>query len=92
MVTIQQRAQRQKNLIIAFFGIVFITFLILYFGYFQKEKFPLPIPPEPSFKREIEIEWEVLENPILKELETFPEIEKLKPEEMGRENPFSPPK
>ena len=87
MVTIQERAKRQKILLIGFFIILAITFSILYFGYFRKGKVEIsPVVP----KKEIKIDLTPLQNPILKELQPIEQIEPVKPEDIGRENPFSP--
>ena len=89
MEPVYKRIKRQKNLIIVFFLVLLITFSILYFGYFKKEKalqpsFPGVIVPE----KKVEIDFSVFENPILKELQIFEKIEAPSPEEIGRENPF----
>lgn len=93
MIDIYRKAKRQNILFIVFFIVLGATLLILYFGYFKKEKTTFPeISPEfPAFrKKEIKINWDILENPIFGKLEEFPQIEKLKPENIGKENPFSP--
>jgi hypothetical protein len=87
MVTIQEKAKRQRILVGVFFGVLFITFLILYFGYFRKGK--VEVTPQVP-KREIKIDLTPLQNPILKELQPIEQIEPVKQEDIGRENPFSP--
>ena len=47
----------------------------------------IPVIPEPP---KIEINFGVLKNPVLKELQPFEEINPLE-ERAGRENPFTPP-
>jgi hypothetical protein len=87
MVTIQEKAKRQRILLGVFFIVLSITFLILYFGYFRKGRVEFtPLAP----KREIKIDLTPLQNPILKELQPIEQIEPVKPEDIGRENPFSP--
>jgi hypothetical protein len=89
MESVYQRAKRQRNLIIIFFVVLIITFSILYFGYFKKEK-PAKIPSEVFVpEKKIEIDFSIFEDPILKELQPFEKIEPPNPEEIGRENPFS---
>jgi hypothetical protein len=95
MDSVYQRMKKQRSLIIVFFIILAITFLILYFGYFRKEKIspsPLPaeVPKEISPQMKIEINFSVFESPIFKLLRPFEKIEPPKPEEIGRENPFLP--
>jgi hypothetical protein len=90
MESIYQRTKRQRNLIIVFFLVLIITFTILYFGYFKKEKtIPARLPEISPPEKKIEIDFSVFENPILKELQPIEKIEPPKPEEIGRENPFS---
>jgi hypothetical protein len=85
MVTIYQREKRQRILIIVFLLVVLTTLLVLYFG---REK-PLPtIPVEEIPTKKVEIDFGVLENPILKELEFYEKVESAKPENIGKSNPF----
>ena len=65
-----------------------INFLILYLGYFRKEKTITAPPQFPVVERKIEIDFSVLENPILKELQPFEKIAPPSIEEIGKENPF----
>lgn len=98
MVTVFEKTKRQRNLILIFVGVILITSLIIYFGYFKKEKalpteiqIPEIVPPVlPKEREKIEIDFEVLKNPILERLQLFEKIEPAKPEEVGRENPFQP--
>jgi hypothetical protein len=92
MATIYGKIKKEKTLTILFFLILGITFLILYFGYFEKEKPIQPsFPKEVSFRKEkVEIDFTILENPILNELLPTEKIESPKPENLGRENPFLP--
>lgn len=88
MVTFYQKEKKQKFLLIVFFGVVLITILILYFG-LKRPSAHVSIEEEISSKT-IEIDFSVLKNPILKELESYEKIEPVEPEKVGRENPFSP--
>jgi hypothetical protein len=88
MVTIYQKTKRQQILLILFFVIVLITILIWYFG--KRPQFFLPVQPVETPPKKVEINFQVLENPLLKELEFYEKIEQIKPEELGRENPFLP--
>lgn len=75
-----------------FFGISILIFLILYFGHFKQKETPKIIPfraPSVISVKKIRIDFSILENPILKELQLPPTIEFPLPEEIGKENPFS---
>jgi hypothetical protein len=91
-----KRTKRQRNLIIVFFVVLIVTILILYFGYFKKEKSVKVLPQEiitPEreivLEKKIEIDFSVFENPILKELQPIEKISSPNQEEIGKENPFS---
>jgi hypothetical protein len=85
-----QRVKRQRRLIVVFFVILAITLSILYFGYFRKKKTLSP-PSEITFpEKKVEIDFSVLESPILRQFQPFEKIEHPSPEEIGRENPFLP--
>ena len=82
--------KKQKYLILVFVVVALISAIVIWRGYFKKEE---PVPPTPGFSfREVRINFDVLENPLLKELQPFEEIslEGLLPLEtnIGRENPF----
>jgi len=78
--------KKQRYLIIGF-GIMLIAIsVILWLGYFKKEK-PITLPVSTVLSKEIKINFEVLENPFLKELQPFVEISPFVGEK-GRENPF----
>ncbi len=69
--------KKQKYLIIGFGAILLVTAVVLWFGYFKKEKPDefLPIGVVPV--REIEINFGVLENPLLIEFQPFVKISTL---------------
>jgi hypothetical protein len=90
MESVYQRAKRQRNLMIVFFIVLIVTLSILYFGYFKKEKGFRVSPEIPLPEKKIEIDFSIFENPILKELQPLEKIGPPIPEEIGRENPFSP--
>ena len=83
---IKQR-KKQKYLILIFIAVLLITSFVLWFGFFKKEEISTltaAIAP-----REIKIDFEVLNNPLLKEFKPFIKVfpfEGL----VGRENPFLP--
>ena len=68
-------------------AVIVIAFIVLWFGYFREEK-PVSVPEVsgPAL-REIKINFDILENPLLKKLQPFigtPSFEG----EAGRSNPF----
>jgi hypothetical protein len=84
--------RRQKILVIIFFVLLFIGFLV-WFRYLKPETFSFLFPKVevlyPKIKK-IRLKIELTENPILKILEPFPQIEPPTSTEIGRENPFLP--
>lgn len=76
--------KRQQYLLLILFIILFIG--AIWFLY-PKFKPTLPSTPQPSKPEKPEINFELLKNPILKELQPFEEIPPFE-EELGRENPF----
>ena len=84
---IQQR-KKQKYLTLIVIALFIIISVILWFGYFRK---PESVSEEAlvSSVKEIKIDFNVLENPFLQELQIF---EKILPfeGEIGRDNPFLP--
>ena len=95
-ITFLERRKLQRRYLIIFGLIILVTVLIFWRGFLVKEKpvFPGEIP---EMKR-VNIDFKILENPILKGLRSFEEIAPFKgaavEEEMtgkvGRENPFLP--
>jgi len=84
-----EKTKRQEYLIYAFSILILIAVFILWKGYFAKEKIPEEIILRPV--RKIEIDFEILENPLLKELQPIEKIIPLEAEvKIGRENPFEP--
>lgn len=83
-----QQKKKQKKLLLIVGAVIVITVIVLWFGFFRKQEVSVEITPA-SIAREIEIDFQVLENPFLQEIQTF---EKPGPFEngIGRENPFLP--
>ena len=95
-----QEKRTQKTLIVILFVILSITTFVIWNGFF-KEKIEIPTDEEFGIiKKEVNINYGVLELPILEELTPFFNIEPLEeatsteqvelPETFGRENPFIP--
>lgn len=66
--------------------LILVLLLVVWFGrgFFIKPSFPPPPLPQP---KTVEINFEALKNPLLKDLNPFEEIPIFE-EEIGRENPF----
>lgn len=86
-ITFLEKRKRLKSLIPVLVIVILITGLIIWRGFFVKEKPFLPEIIKPAKK--IEIDFQALKSPQLEELQPF---EKTPPfeEEPGRENPFTP--
>ena len=84
-----QQRKRQKFLAPIVLIVLGLTFIILWFGYFKKEEPSTEVEVSTSVLQEIKINFEVLENPLLKELQPFAEITPYEGP-IGRENPFLP--
>jgi len=86
-ITFLQQRKAQRNLILFFIGIILVTAIIIWQGFFKEEEV---ISPQDFIKltKEIKIDFKALENPIFQKLQLF--IEEEVGENIGRENPFIP--
>lgn len=86
--TLLQKRKIQKYLIMSFIAVLLITTIVLWMGYRKGEE-KTSSEVSVTLKKEVNINFKVLEDPLLEELESF---EKSKPfdGEVGRENPFLP--
>lgn len=90
--------KKQKTLIFILIASLIITVAVLWFGFFREEKSASELYIEENTEaaqEEIKIDFSVLENPLLKEFQSFSEIQPLEgststPGSAGRENPFLP--
>jgi len=89
-ITFVEERKKQKKLLLVFGFVVAITVVVLVQGLVKR------IPPSPITGREIiptfkkiEIDFTILENNNLKDLEPFEEIKPFEGK-IGRENPFLP--
>jgi len=97
-IVFEKQKKTQRNLILILSGVLLITIIVLWQGFFKKEEGKEIIPESIILpKKEIKINFEILKNPRLEKLQLFSDIEpfketpppKGKPEEkLGRENPF----
>jgi len=88
-ITFLQERKRQKYLLPILVVLILVIGLVLWGGFFTERGAPLaPLLPERLIE-EAEINFQVLENPVLEKLQPF---EKIPPflEEVGRESPFLP--
>ena len=84
-----QQRERQTLLALVFMIVVFLIIAVIFFGLIKQEKIVAPSDVIPAYiPKTIEIDFEMLENPILQKLEMFEEISM--PKTKGRENPFLP--
>ncbi len=83
---IEKKRKQQYMLFIAL-GVIVVAFIILWFGYFNKST-QAPTPEEVVINRKnIVIDYSILESPILKTLVPFQETP-LYEGDLGKENPF----
>jgi len=85
-LTFIEPKKRQKYLIFILIVVIFAIAFLAWNYFLVKPKIPPPQPVQPA---EIKINFEILKNPILDELQLFEEISPFE-EEIGRENPFTP--
>lgn len=79
--------KRQKILVFVFFGILIITFLFLYFGYFKEEKEPQQLTFE-FLPQKISLNFKIFQNPIFEQLQPLDPPLFPSQEEVGKEDIF----
>jgi len=88
-ITLLEERKKLKSLVPVLAVVLLITAIVIWQGFFTKPS--STVAPETPLKplREVDINFQVLENSILEELQPF---EKTSPFEggVGRENPFTP--
>lgn len=90
-----KKKKKQKYLVIALAVAVPIIIFIFWYGFLREEKSPIDRTAiqQESYPR-ISINFQVLENPIFDELESFPELPKFSEissdDKLGRDEPFLP--
>lgn len=87
-ISFLEQKKKNKLLLPILGGIIIITLIIIWLGLAKRQ--PASSPPSPvSVKQNININWQVLKNPILDNLELFEVIQPLQGS-YGRKNPFLP--
>ena len=89
-ITFLEKRKIQKRFILILGIVLFVIVLVIWQGFFVKEK---PIWPGEILKpsKKVKIDFDILESPILKGLQPFEEIEPIEAGiEIGRKNPFAP--
>ncbi|MBU3942745.1 hypothetical protein KKA24_02045 [Patescibacteria group bacterium] len=89
-INFKEEKKKQKYLIGIVFLVILITVSILWFGVLKKENPSTIINIKPvNFIKEIDVDFDALDDPIFDGLKIFEEIPKFEGE-VGRENPFLP--
>lgn len=87
-ITFLEKRKIQKRFVLILITIVLITILVIWQGFFAREETIL-LKEDLERTKKVKINFDILENPILKSLEPFTEIEQIgESVEFGRENPF----
>lgn len=96
-ITFLEERKIQRRYILIFLLLILITAGLVWRGLFIKEQPVLPVKVLKPAKK-VELDFKVLENPLLRELQPFEEIKTYEEEvsegavieRVGRENPFLP--
>jgi hypothetical protein len=91
MATFIEERKKQKKLLYILLAVLVITTFILWYGFFRQPEQITEIVKDSAFKfrRTVEINFSLLENPLLTELKQFEGIKPLE-QGIGRENPLIP--
>lgn len=89
-----KKRKKQKHLVMALVVAIPILVFIFWYGFLREEKAPIDRTtlPRESFSK-VNINFQVLENPILQELVPFPKLPSspsASEGELGRNEPFLP--
>jgi predicted PurR-regulated permease PerM len=88
-VTFIQQKKTQKYLIAILILVVLAVLLVFWFGFLSEDAVQSQQEPSVFSHREIQIDFEALDNPILDKFYFFEKIGPFEGEK-GRENPFLP--
>lgn len=93
-ITFAQQKRKQQYLLLASAGLIVAALGVVWWGFLREKPQRVSQVPEPAKPPEIQIDFQTLEAPFLREAEEFPEISPFVPsatgERVGRENPFVP--
>lgn len=87
--TFTQQRKRDQILILLFFGVLLVTSIVLWQGFFKKGAAARYSEPSAIAPKKVEIRFDVLQGQDLKALQAKPEPSPA-PETIGRKNPFVP--
>jgi len=88
-ITFIEQRKKQKKLIWVLAAVVIITAVVVWYSFLRKPSSgPGSELTAPAYQR-AEIDFKILDNPVLDELKTFEDIKPFEGQE-GRENPFLP--
>lgn len=92
VITFLEKKKFQRNLTLVFLIVILVTAVIIWRGFLAEKKPAIVEVSKVSKPKKVEINFEALQNPILKELQPFEEIKPLEgtTTEVGRGNPFRP--
>jgi len=94
VISFTQKRKNQKYLVLVFVALISLIAFVFLSGFFKKEEITTSMVSQTISKPipKIEINFNVLENPIFKKLfEPFPDLPAGLPSgSVGRENPFLP--
>ena len=88
-ITFIRQRKKQKYLLLALVVILIVVIIVIWEGFFREKEGVLPVEGLPH-KKVITINFDILENPVLKQLQPFEEIQLLPVEIPRRDNPFLP--
>lgn len=90
MMTDFRKQKKKQKLLLGLVGLVVLAIAgVVYFGFFRKEEEGIvKIVPVSSVK-EIKVDFNVLDNPLLEKIKPFEKIPEFDGK-IGRENPFIP--
>ena len=88
-VDFREKRKKQQYLVLVVLGVLIVSGAVLYFGYFRSPKEAVVSGPAFVPRKDIKINYEILESPILNLLDNFPETPEFEGE-LGKDNPFLP--
>lgn len=92
VITFVQKKRTQKYLILVLIVVITAIAFVFISGFLKDEEIFVGEPQVSQYFLPIEIDFQVLSDPVFEELsESFPDLPSLPPrDELGRKNPFIP--